>query len=102
MDAHTVGVVLLGGAGLAMVVWVLHKSGKVLVAVRSARRGGRGISGALGTGQGRRVAGQAGGDPLADQPGCDRVGRVAAVVGLAVSGYHPRCDRPAAHGVAPG
>ena len=36
MDAHSMGVLLLGGAGLAVVVWVLHKIGKVLVAVAEA------------------------------------------------------------------
>lgn len=30
MDARTVGLLLLGGAGLAVVVWMLHKIGKVL------------------------------------------------------------------------
>jgi DNA segregation ATPase FtsK/SpoIIIE, S-DNA-T family len=33
MDAHTIGVLLLGGAGLGAVVWVLHKIGKALISV---------------------------------------------------------------------
>ncbi|WAL64924.1 FtsK/SpoIIIE domain-containing protein [Amycolatopsis cynarae] len=33
MNAHTFGVLLLGGAGLALVVWVLHKLGKALAAI---------------------------------------------------------------------
>lgn len=33
MNAHTFGVLLLGGAALAVVVWVLHKVGKALAAV---------------------------------------------------------------------
>lgn len=33
MDAHTFGVLLLGGAGLALVVWVLHKLGRALAAI---------------------------------------------------------------------
>ena len=33
MDAHTFGVLLVGGAGLAVVVWVLHKLGRALAAV---------------------------------------------------------------------
>src|SRR5689334_19517491 len=36
MDAHTVGIVLVGSAGLAVLVWVLHKIGKVLIAVFEA------------------------------------------------------------------
>jgi S-DNA-T family DNA segregation ATPase FtsK/SpoIIIE len=36
MDAHTIGIVLVGGAGLAVLVWVLHKIGKVLLAVFEA------------------------------------------------------------------
>jgi DNA segregation ATPase FtsK/SpoIIIE, S-DNA-T family len=36
MDAHTLGVLLLGGTGLAMVVWVLHKIGKALLTVIEA------------------------------------------------------------------
>jgi hypothetical protein len=31
MDAHAIGVLLLGGAGLGAVVWVLHKIGKALI-----------------------------------------------------------------------
>jgi len=33
MDAHTIGVLLLGGAGLSAVVWALHKIGKALIAL---------------------------------------------------------------------
>jgi S-DNA-T family DNA segregation ATPase FtsK/SpoIIIE len=33
MDAHAIEIVLLGGAGLAVVVWVLHKIGKALIAL---------------------------------------------------------------------
>jgi len=33
MDANTIGVLLLGGAGLGVVVWVLHKIGKALLAM---------------------------------------------------------------------
>ncbi|MGH3702800.1 MAG: cell division protein FtsK, partial [Pseudonocardiaceae bacterium] len=33
MDGHTIGVLLLGGTGLAVLVWVLHKIGKALLAV---------------------------------------------------------------------
>ncbi|WAL65916.1 FtsK/SpoIIIE domain-containing protein [Amycolatopsis cynarae] len=33
MNAHTLGVLLLGSAGLALVVWVLHKLGKALAAI---------------------------------------------------------------------
>jgi S-DNA-T family DNA segregation ATPase FtsK/SpoIIIE len=33
MDARTFGVLLLGGAGLAVVVWVLHKLGRALAAI---------------------------------------------------------------------
>jgi S-DNA-T family DNA segregation ATPase FtsK/SpoIIIE len=36
MDAHTIGVLLLGGAGLGLVVWVLHKIGKALIAMFEA------------------------------------------------------------------
>ena len=36
MDAHTIGVLLLAGAGLGVVVWVLHKIGTVLLAVVEA------------------------------------------------------------------
>jgi S-DNA-T family DNA segregation ATPase FtsK/SpoIIIE len=36
MDVHTIGMVLLGGAGLAVLVWVLHKIGKTLIAVLEA------------------------------------------------------------------
>jgi DNA segregation ATPase FtsK/SpoIIIE, S-DNA-T family len=36
MDAHTVGVLLLGGAGLAVLVWVLHTIGKALLTVAEA------------------------------------------------------------------
>jgi DNA segregation ATPase FtsK/SpoIIIE, S-DNA-T family len=36
MDAHTIGVLLLGGAGLGAVVWVLHKIGKALITVMEA------------------------------------------------------------------
>jgi S-DNA-T family DNA segregation ATPase FtsK/SpoIIIE len=33
MDAHTFGILLVGGAGLAVVVWVLHKIGRALAAI---------------------------------------------------------------------
>ena len=33
MDAHTFGILLIGGAGLAVVVWVLHKLGRALAAI---------------------------------------------------------------------
>ena len=33
MDAHTIGMLLLAGAGLAVTVWVLHKIGKALLAM---------------------------------------------------------------------
>ena len=36
MDAHTIGVLLRAGAGLGVVVWVLHKIGKALLAVVEA------------------------------------------------------------------
>jgi DNA segregation ATPase FtsK/SpoIIIE, S-DNA-T family len=36
MDAHTIGVLLLAGAGLGVTVWVLHKIGKALLAVVEA------------------------------------------------------------------
>jgi S-DNA-T family DNA segregation ATPase FtsK/SpoIIIE len=36
MDARMIGVLLLGGAGLAVVVWVLHKVGKALIALFEA------------------------------------------------------------------
>jgi DNA segregation ATPase FtsK/SpoIIIE, S-DNA-T family len=36
MDAHTIGVLLLGGAALGVTVWVLHKIGTVLLAVVEA------------------------------------------------------------------
>ena len=36
MEAHTIGVLLLGGAGLAVTVWVLHKIGKALITVMEA------------------------------------------------------------------
>jgi S-DNA-T family DNA segregation ATPase FtsK/SpoIIIE len=36
MDAHTIGIVLVGGAGLTLLVWVLHKIGKVLIAMFEA------------------------------------------------------------------
>jgi len=36
MDARTMGVLLLGGAGLGLVVWVLHKTGKALIAMFEA------------------------------------------------------------------
>jgi S-DNA-T family DNA segregation ATPase FtsK/SpoIIIE len=36
MDAHTIGMLLVGGAGLGLVVWVLHKIGKALIALFEA------------------------------------------------------------------
>ena len=33
MDAHTIGMFLASGVGLAVTVWVLHKIGKALLAV---------------------------------------------------------------------
>jgi DNA segregation ATPase FtsK/SpoIIIE, S-DNA-T family len=36
MDTHTIGMLLLGGLGLGAVVWVLHKIGKVLIALFEA------------------------------------------------------------------
>lgn len=36
MDAHTIGVLLLGGVGLGVVVWVLYKIGTALLAVVEA------------------------------------------------------------------
>jgi S-DNA-T family DNA segregation ATPase FtsK/SpoIIIE len=36
MDAHTFGMLLLGTAGLAVVVWVLHKLGRTLAAIAEA------------------------------------------------------------------
>jgi S-DNA-T family DNA segregation ATPase FtsK/SpoIIIE len=36
MDAHTLGVLVLGGAGLGLLVWVLHKLGKALVVIAEA------------------------------------------------------------------
>jgi S-DNA-T family DNA segregation ATPase FtsK/SpoIIIE len=36
MDAHTIGVLLLGGLGLGLVVWVLHKIGKALITMFEA------------------------------------------------------------------
>ena len=36
MDAHTIGILLVGGAGLAVLVWVLHKIGEVLIAMFEA------------------------------------------------------------------
>jgi S-DNA-T family DNA segregation ATPase FtsK/SpoIIIE len=36
MDAHTIGVLLLAGAGLGVAVWVLHKIGKALLALVEA------------------------------------------------------------------
>ena len=33
MDSHTVGVVVIGGAGLGLLVWLLHKLGKALVTI---------------------------------------------------------------------
>src|SRR2546427_11998606 len=36
MDAHTVGILLVGGAGLAVVVWVLHKLGRALASIAEA------------------------------------------------------------------
>ncbi|MBV9012871.1 MAG: cell division protein FtsK [Pseudonocardiales bacterium] len=36
MDAHTIGMLLLGGLGLGAVVWVLHKIGKALIAMFEA------------------------------------------------------------------
>jgi DNA segregation ATPase FtsK/SpoIIIE, S-DNA-T family len=36
MDAHTIGMLLLGGLGLGAVVWVLHKIGKALIALFEA------------------------------------------------------------------
>jgi S-DNA-T family DNA segregation ATPase FtsK/SpoIIIE len=39
MDAHTFGILLFGGAGLAVVVWVLHKLGRALAAVAETLAG---------------------------------------------------------------
>ena len=36
MSPHMIGVLVLGGGGTAVVVWVLHKIGKALVAVAEA------------------------------------------------------------------
>lgn len=36
MDAHTVAVLIFGSAGLAFVVWLLHKLGKALAAIAEA------------------------------------------------------------------
>src|ERR687893_1985445 len=36
MDAHAIGMLLLGGVGLAVAVWVLHKLGKALIAILEA------------------------------------------------------------------
>ena len=36
MDAYTIGVLLVGGAGLGAVVWALHKIGKALITVMEA------------------------------------------------------------------
>jgi DNA segregation ATPase FtsK/SpoIIIE, S-DNA-T family len=36
MDAHTIGMLLVGGAGLGLLVWVLHKIGKALIALFEA------------------------------------------------------------------
>jgi S-DNA-T family DNA segregation ATPase FtsK/SpoIIIE len=36
MNAHTFGVVFLGGVGLAVVVWVLHKLGRALASIAEA------------------------------------------------------------------
>jgi S-DNA-T family DNA segregation ATPase FtsK/SpoIIIE len=36
MDAYSIGMLLLGGAGLAVMVWVLHKIGKALIALFEA------------------------------------------------------------------
>jgi S-DNA-T family DNA segregation ATPase FtsK/SpoIIIE len=36
MDAHTLAVLVLGGAGLGLLVWVLHKLGKALVVIAEA------------------------------------------------------------------
>ncbi|OXM70804.1 MULTISPECIES: FtsK/SpoIIIE domain-containing protein [Amycolatopsis] len=36
MNAHTFGVLLLGSAGLAVIVWVLHKLGKALASIAEA------------------------------------------------------------------
>ncbi len=44
MDAHTAGVVLLGGAGAALLVWALYKIGKVLIAVFEALAAATGAS----------------------------------------------------------
>jgi hypothetical protein len=40
MDAHTIGMLLLGGVGLGVTVWVLHKIGKTLLAVGKALAAG--------------------------------------------------------------
>src|SRR5262249_46465266 len=36
MDAHSIGMLLLSSAGLAVVVWALHKIGKALIALFEA------------------------------------------------------------------
>ena len=36
MNAHTIGMLLVSGAGLAGLVWVLHKIGKVLISMFEA------------------------------------------------------------------
>jgi S-DNA-T family DNA segregation ATPase FtsK/SpoIIIE len=36
MDPHTLGVLVLGGAGLAVVIWVLHKIGRALLSLAEA------------------------------------------------------------------
>jgi hypothetical protein len=103
MDAHAIGVLLAGGMGFGVVVWVLHKIGKALLAVVEALAAVAVVFVALWwllealvwlLTQGR--------DSLADQPDRAGAGRVVAVVGLAVAGPHPRRDRSGARGVAVG
>ena len=36
MDAHTLGILVFGAAGLGLVVWVLHKIGRALASIAEA------------------------------------------------------------------
>ena len=51
MDTRTITMLLLGGVSLAVLVWVLHKIGKALIALfRGAGHDCCGVCGAVGTG----------------------------------------------------
>jgi hypothetical protein len=91
MDAHTIGMLLLDGAGLGTVVWALHKIGRALITVFEALAAVAVVFVALWWLPKALVwLLTQSCDPLANQPDRAGTGRVVAAVGLAVPGPHPR------------